>query len=93
MATHEDLAAIYPNIMTWFELTRTICIREIGLAAEHMETIVKDVEQMIGFKKREHAVKDYLKCALENIQFSNNIEQNWGGYYARQQGKMDLHQA
>jgi hypothetical protein len=93
MSSHADLISIYPHALHWFELTRTICVKEVNTALQHMDRIIEDVRSMVGFAKRAEAIENYFRCAVEGVEFNNDIETNWGGCYERQQGKMDFYQA
>lgn len=85
MSDDSDLKELYPNIPDTHTAFDIICNPDIGLAVSHLEMIKKDVRQMVGYEKRAKDVEDYFACLDNRVDFGNNIEQNWGGFYATEQ--------
>ncbi len=84
-----DLRALYPNLPDIHTFYGIICNPDITAARNHFRTIKSDVRQMVGYAQRAEAVESYFECIEKDVQFGNNIEQNWGDFYnEKQQAQM-----
>lgn len=85
ITTHEDIVEIYPHILDTDDLWTTICSTNTDKANKHLETIELDFEKMIGWKKRELYIKQFLSCIKNKVAFTENIEDNWRNFYNEEQ--------
>ena len=80
-----DLRVLYPNLPDIHTFYSIICNPDIAAAKEHFKTIKQDVRLMVGYEQRAIAVESYFKCVENEVEFGNNIEQNWGDFYNENQ--------
>jgi hypothetical protein len=81
MVADEDIRILYPNIPPVAEIYRSIVNKTTALAEKHMEIIVNDVRDMMGYDKRTKSVEEFLDCVIAKKEHSNLIEINWRTYY------------
>lgn len=86
MGSDSDLLQLYPNLPNGKTYYDIVCNPDIGLAMSHLRGIRRDVRRMAGYEKRMVAVEDYFKHIEQD--FSNDVEQNWREFYAKQQRQM-----
>jgi hypothetical protein len=91
MSTEQDIMELYPNILSINDIFYTICNFSVEPARRQLDTIIKDVEQMVGFESRKHIVNRFFDILTSGKIFSSNIEHNWREFYnERQQKQMDV---
>ena len=91
MSSIKDLLSLYPNLPDALTLYGIICNFDINPARQHLNVVIDDVRQMVGYEERAASIEPFFKCLVENAQFGNNIEDNWRGYYnEKRQGQMDF---
>lgn len=91
MKTLKDMYQLYPNLPTIELLYHFICNIDDAPARSQLNTIITDVKQMVGYKKRSLYIEPLFTTLLENIKFDNNIEKNWRNYtYEKQSRQMDV---
>lgn len=78
MANDADIRLLYPNIPPVMEIFRSICSPTADIAKRHLDTIRRDLEEMVGFKRRAKTVNNFFN----NIEtsFSMDVEDNWWRY-------------
>jgi hypothetical protein len=92
VATHADITELYPHLPDIKELLSTICSTSTKNANKHLNTIEADFEEMLGWKKRETYIKQFIKSIRNNTTFTDDIEHNWGEFYnAKQHRQMVVH--
>lgn len=84
-SNNTDLHSLYPHIPDIHIFYGIICNPCIGAARYYFEEIKKDVRHMVGYNTREKIIETYFECLDRNIDFGNNIEQNWGTFYNEKQ--------
>ncbi len=88
------LGLLYPSVPTLEVIYGSIAVKNTSPAEAQMETIIRDVRNMVGYRKREKAIEEFFRCITEKVSFHNNIEINWRDYYhARQSGQMEIRSA
>lgn len=91
MSSPEDLKDIYPNIPNIFDIYKIVCSKSLDKARLHMETILNDVVQMVGFEKRKKSIEQMFVCIYNKTEFNSNIEENWRLFYnEKQQRQVDV---
>lgn len=80
----QDVFELYPNLPNIENCFGIICNPDIGQAMEHLSIIREDVRSMVGYAKKMDVIESYfgLLQSKNSMSFSNNIEHNWGDYYA-----------
>ena len=92
VATHADITELYPHLPDIKELLSTICSTSTKNANKHLNTIEADFEEMLGWKKRETYIKQFINSIRNNTTFTDDIEHNWGEFYnAKQHRQMVVH--
>ncbi|MEA3296165.1 MAG: hypothetical protein U9Q27_03455 [Patescibacteria group bacterium] len=92
VATHTDIIELYPHLPDIKELLSTICSTSTKNANKHLSIIEADFEKMLGWKKREIYIKQFIGCIKNNIIFTDDIEYNWRNFYnAKQYRQMVVH--
>lgn len=81
MSSFVDLQNLYPNVLGIEDIFKTICSKSTGEAHKHVETIIKDIEQMVGYEKRKDSVDSFFNAIFGGIEFNSDIELNWNKYY------------
>jgi hypothetical protein len=78
MANDADIRVLYPNIPPVMEIFRSICSPTADVAKGYLDTIRRDLEEMVGFKRRAETVNNFFN----NIEtsFSMDVEDNWWRY-------------
>jgi len=78
IANDADIRILYPNIPPVMEIFRSICSPNIDAAKRHLATIVKDVENMVGYARRAESINNFFN----NIEtsFPIDVEDNWRRY-------------
>jgi hypothetical protein len=71
----DDLSKLYPNIPDTESLFKIICTPDISIAKKHMNNIIKDISQMIGFNDRAGSINEFINNIENN--FDSNIDLNW----------------
>lgn len=87
IATHEDIVEIYPNILDIKDLWATVCSTSVEKAQGFLETIESDFEKMIGYKKKEPYIRQFMHCLKNDITFTEDIEYNWRNFYNEEQSR------
>ena len=79
ITTESDLKALYPSLPNIETIYGLICCKRIEPARSHLNKIMNDVRQMIGYKhqNRSIAIENFFNCIQSGRKFDNNIEQNW----------------
>jgi hypothetical protein len=92
MSKDEDIRKIYPKLPPVMTIFSTICSPSVVPATKMLGSIRKDVEKMVGYQRRAKAVDAYFDTIENNINFSPDVEENWGRYYhgQRQSGQVDV---
>jgi len=85
MSSTDQLKTIYPNVPNVYELFKTVASIDTTLAFRHLDTIVNDVAQMVGFGKRKESLEAFFSYLYSGAQFGHDIETNWRGYYNERQ--------
>jgi len=94
MIPNASLGLLYPNVPTLEVIYASIAVKNTTPAEAQMQTIMRDVRNMVGYSKREKAVEEFFRCITEKVSFHNNLEVNWREYYhARQSGQMEIRSA
>ena len=92
IATHADITELYPHLPNIKELLSTICSTSTKNANKHLDTIEADFEEMLGWKKRETYIKQFINCIRNNVTFTDDVEYNWREFYnAKQHRQMVIH--
>jgi len=81
MIADEDIRMVYPNIPPAAEIYRSMVTKSTVFAERHMEIIVNDIREMMGYDKRVKSVEEFLNCILTRREYGNLIEVNWRSYY------------
>jgi len=92
--SHNDLLDLYPNMpKDPGDIYKAICHRTPRLALSHLDSILKDIEFMLTFRKHDNNIKGLINCILSKTRMSDDIEQNWREYYheQKQQRQMAVH--
>jgi len=78
IASDADIKILYPHIPPVMELFRAICSPTIDVAKRHLDTIRRDVEDMVGYAGRANSINNFF----DNIEttFSIDVEDNWWRY-------------
>ncbi len=78
IAYDADIRILYPNIPPVMEIFQAICSPAIDVAKSHLDTIRKDVENMVGYASRANSINNFFN----NIEtaFSIDVEENWWRY-------------
>lgn len=87
IATHADITELYPHLPDIKELLSTICSTNTKNANKHLNTIEADFEEMLGWKKREAYIKQFINCIKSNTIYTDDIEYNWREFYNAKQHK------
>jgi len=78
---YEDLRFLYPSLPNRQEVYDCIVSETTGKAMSHIDTILRDISSMIGYKENEDAIIRYFDYVLaymsKNEKFSESIETNW----------------
>jgi len=78
---YTDLRFLYPSLPSRQEVYDCIVSETTGKALTHIDTILKDISSMIGYKENEDAIIRYFDYVLaymsKNKKFSESIEINW----------------
>ena len=92
MTTDEDIRKIYPKLPAAMTIFSTICSPSIAPAERMLVTIRKDVEKMVGYRRRASSIDAYFDAIENHVNFSPDVEENWGRYYhgQRQSGQVDV---
>lgn len=77
--TNDDLKVLYPNLPSTEQLCSIICNPNIGPARRQLDSIRKDLRDMVGYKTREKSIECYFDCLEQDVKYNNNLEANWGG--------------
>jgi len=85
-----NLREIYPNVLDVFDLYKVMCSRDLTIAKVHLNTILKDLAQMVGFEKRQNSIEQMFRCIYDGTTFSPDLEGNWRSFYEKQQRSMDV---
>lgn len=91
---HNDLIRLYPNMpKDSNDIYKALCQKTPHLAFRYFDSILKDIEFMLTFKKHSENIKELINCILSKSQINDDIEQNWREYYheQKQQGQMAVH--
>lgn len=89
-----DLKEVYPNVPDVFELYKVCTSKSIKPARAYLDTVLKDITQMVGFEKRKNSIEKMFKCIYDGTSFSPAIEESWRLFYnEKQQGSMDVRSA
>lgn len=82
MASLEHLRELYPHVVNAKDIFSIVCSPSTKGAYDHIDTIIDDVGQMVGFEKRKKSIEAFFRCITnKEFLFGNNIETNWGTYY------------
>lgn len=84
VSTPEGLKQIYPNIPDVFEMIKIVCSKDLTLARKHIDVIMHDISQMVGYEKRKNSIRLFFKSICENTRFGYDIEKNWNDYYNKE---------
>lgn len=70
-----DMRILYPNMPAVMEIFRAICSPTTDVAKRHLDTIRRDVEEMVGYARRQQTINNFF----DNIEtaFSPDVEENW----------------
>jgi len=92
MSKDEDIRKIYPKLPPAMTIFSTICSPSIAPATRMLGAIRRDVEKMVGYRRRAKSIDAYFNTIENNVNFSPNVEENWGRYYhgQRQSGQVDV---
>lgn len=82
MLCGNTITKLYPNLPNINDFFNIICNSEIDLAKKHFEIIKDDVRQMVGYNSKSDDVEQYFNFLDNDYEFGNNIEKNWGDFYA-----------
>jgi len=86
----KDIQEIYPNVPEILDVSKIICSRSVKPAMSLLDTIIKDVESMVGFKRRLASIEQMVKCLYNGYTFSPYIDDNWRLQDEEQQRSMDV---
>lgn len=81
MMDEKDLLSLYPNLPNMETYYKIICNPDIGLAKHHLGIIMNDVRSMSAYGKMSGIVETYFNLLQDEVEFSNDIERNWGEHY------------
>lgn len=87
MKTLKDMYQLYPNLPDTNSLYHCICNKDDEPARKHLNTIINDVKQMVGYNERLQYIRPLFKVLTEKVKFDNNIEENWRDYINEEQSK------
>lgn len=87
IATHADITELYPHLPNIKELLSTICSTSTKNANKHLNIIEDDFKKMLGWKKRETYIRQFINCIKNNTVFTDDIEYNWREFYNAKQHK------
>lgn len=94
---YKDLHDLYPNLPDKKEVYDIIKAEDTNKAVPYLETIMNDVEKMIGFKERSRSILDYFGYSMSHIKgnekFSRDLEINWRLKNERQSEQVEFLQA
>ncbi len=87
LLTEDGLREIYPNLPHTSTMYSLICTPRIEPALAFIDRIKKDIKQMVGYnyKNRSVAIKAFFDCITSNLNFNNDVEQNWRTFYNEKQ--------
>lgn len=89
MASGRDLLELYPGLTETHEIFKIICNPSSFMARSYLPTIIEDVRKMVGYERRAEPIEKFFRCLIEEVKYSYNIEENWGGpQNEKQHGQM-----
>lgn len=78
---YNDMRALYPKLPSKEEVYLAITSADIRRPLQYLETLQKDLSNMIGYQKREQTIGEYFKYIYNAIEkgdiFDGNVENNW----------------
>lgn len=89
----KDIQEIYPNVPEMLDVSKIICSRSVKPAINLLDTIVDDVESMVGFERRRNSIEQMVKCLRGGHTFSPYVDINWRLQNEKQQRSMDVSSA
>lgn len=91
VTTLDGIKDLYPHLPNETEIFHSIVTIDLNPARKHLQTIISDVRNMVGYKNRQRSVEEFFNCVLSGTPFDYDIERNWGGYYhAKSEGQMGV---
>lgn len=82
MTSLAHLRELYPHVVNAEEIFSIVCSKSTEGAYKHIDTIIDDVGQMVGFEKRKKSIEEFFSCITsKKFLFGHNIENNWQLYY------------
>jgi len=82
MSSLEDLRELYPHVVNAEQIFSIICSKSVEGAYKHIDTVIDDIGQMVGFEKRQKSIEEFFNCIMDKkFLFGHNIENNWLTYY------------
>lgn len=87
----EELQEIYPNVPNIFELYKSIACKSDEPARAHLDKILKDLAQMLGFEKRKKSIEKMFRAIYNGTKYSPDVENNWRSFcHEKQQRSMGV---
>lgn len=85
IANDADIKILYPNIPPMMDIFRSICSPTTDVAKSHLDTIRKDVENMVGYARRSNSINNFF----DNIEvsFAFDVEENWNWWRYKNHGE------
>lgn len=81
LVSYESLKLLYPNLPDRQTVYNAIVSERSGLALRQIDTILKDLSSMFGYKENESAIVRYFNYVISYMykkeKFSESIETNW----------------
>jgi hypothetical protein len=75
------LLDVYPNITNTINTYNLICSPTDYNARSVLGNIIKDIRLMSKYKENMQQTENFFTSLVENYQYSNNIEENWGSIH------------
>jgi ribonuclease HIII len=75
------LLDVYPNITNTINTYNLICSPTDYNARSVLGNIIEDIRLMSKYKENMQQTENFFTSLVENYQYSNNIEENWGSVH------------
>ncbi len=78
---YRELRNLYPNLPDKEIVNDCIVSEDVGLAVDQLDTILRDIQKMIGYSQNNKSIANYFSYIISHITeargFSDDMETNW----------------